>query len=101
MRPRLPKLEVYAFSTPNSVKVPIALEELALDCTLHPVNIRAGGRKWHEFTALNPNAKVPVLVDPTPWAAHSPVWKVPPSWSISRRRPAVCFQRGVRAAPAC
>lgn len=56
-------LEVYAFSTPNSVKVPIALEELALDYTLHPVNIRAGGQKTPEFTALNPNAKVPVLVD--------------------------------------
>lgn len=58
-------LEVYAFSTPNSVKVPIALEELALDYTLHPVNIRAGGQKTPEFTTLNPNAKVPVLVDPS------------------------------------
>jgi glutathione S-transferase len=56
-------LEVYAFSTPNSVKVPIALEELQLDYTLHPVNIRAGAQKAAEFTALNPNAKVPVLVD--------------------------------------
>ena len=46
MRPRLPKLEVYTFSTPNSVKVPIALEELALDYTLHPVNmVPAGGRR--------------------------------------------------------
>jgi GST-like protein len=49
-------LEVHAFSTPNSVKVTITLEELALDYTLHPVNIRAGGRKTPEFTALNPNA---------------------------------------------
>jgi GST-like protein len=57
-------LKVYAFSTPNSVKVAIALEELALDYTLHPVNIRAGGQKTPEFTALNPNVKVPVLVDP-------------------------------------
>ncbi len=39
-------LEVYAFSAPNSVKVPIALEELALDYTLHPVNmVPAGGRR--------------------------------------------------------
>jgi glutathione S-transferase len=55
--------EVYAFSTPNSVKVPIALEELELDYRLNPVNIRAGGQKTPEFAQLNPNAKVPVLVD--------------------------------------
>lgn len=56
-------LEVYAFSTPNSVKVPIALEEMALEYRLHPVNIRAGGQKSPDFVALNANAKVPVLVD--------------------------------------
>ncbi len=57
-------LVVYAFSTPNSVKVPIALEELELEYKLNPVNIRAGGQKTSVFAQLNPNAKVPVLVDP-------------------------------------
>ena len=33
-------LTVYAFSTPNSVKVPVALEELGLPYDLHSVNIR-------------------------------------------------------------
>lgn len=56
-------IEVYAFSTPNSVKVPIALEELGLDYTVHSVNIRAGGQRVPDFVALNPNGKVPVLVD--------------------------------------
>lgn len=56
-------IDVYAFATPNSVKVPIALEELGLEYALHPVNIRAGGQKAPEFVALNPNGKVPVLVD--------------------------------------
>ena len=56
-------MDVYAFSTPNSVKVPIALEELRLDYTLHAVNIRAGEQKQPDFLALNPNGKVPVLVD--------------------------------------
>lgn len=56
-------IDVYAFSTPNSVKVPIALEELGLDYALHAINIRAGGQKTPDFVALNPNAKVPVLVD--------------------------------------
>lgn len=56
-------IDVYAFSTPNSVKVPIALEEMGLDYRLHAVNIRQGGQKAPDFVALNPNAKVPVLVD--------------------------------------
>jgi glutathione S-transferase len=56
-------IDVYAFSTPNSVKVPIALEELGLEYRLHGVNIRGGGQKTPAFVALNPNAKVPVLVD--------------------------------------
>jgi glutathione S-transferase len=56
-------IDVYAVSTPNSVKIPIALEELGLDYTLHGVNIRVGAQKAPDFLALNPNAKVPVLVD--------------------------------------
>jgi GST-like protein len=56
-------LDVYAFATPNSVKVPIALEELGLEYTLHGVNIRKGEQKAEEFLARNANAKVPVLVD--------------------------------------
>ena len=56
-------LDVYAFATPNSIKVPIALEELGLDYTLHAVNVRQGEQKTPDFMTLNPNAKVPVLVD--------------------------------------
>ena len=56
-------IDVYAFATPNSVKVPIALEELGLEYALHSVNIRSGGQKDRAFVALNRNAKVPVLVD--------------------------------------
>ncbi|GBQ21305.1 glutathione S-transferase family protein [Gluconacetobacter sacchari] len=60
-----PLLDVHAFATPNSVKVPIALEELGLPYTLHGVNVRQGAQKTPEFLALNPNGKVPVLVDRT------------------------------------
>jgi glutathione S-transferase len=56
-------IEVYAFATPNSVKVCIALEELGLEYALRPVNIRAGAQKDPAFLARNANAKVPVLVD--------------------------------------
>ena len=56
-------IEVYAFATPNSIKVPIALEELGLAYDLKPVNVRKGEQKSDGFFALNANAKVPVLVD--------------------------------------
>ncbi|WP_323989326.1 glutathione S-transferase N-terminal domain-containing protein [Nguyenibacter sp. L1] len=60
-----PLFDVYTFATPNSVKVPIALEELGLSYTLHGVNVRKGEQKTPEFLALNPNGKVPVLLDRT------------------------------------
>lgn len=56
-------IEVHAFATPNSVKVLIALEELGLPYALKPVNVRKGEQKNEAFLALNPNGKVPVLVD--------------------------------------
>ncbi len=56
-------LTVYAFATPNSVKVPVALEELGLAYDLRPVNIRKGEQKAPAYVAINPNAKVPLLVD--------------------------------------
>lgn len=56
-------IDVYAFATPNAIKVPIALEEIGLDYILHSVDIRTGAQKDPVFRALNPNAKVPVLID--------------------------------------
>ena len=56
-------IEVYAFATPNSVRVPIALEELGLAYTLKPVNVRKGEQKLPEYLAINPNGKVPLMVD--------------------------------------
>ncbi|WP_102227102.1 glutathione S-transferase family protein [Acidimangrovimonas sediminis] len=56
-------LDLYAFSTPNSVRIPIALEEMGLDYRLHAVNLRKGAQKSPEHLARNPNGKVPVLID--------------------------------------
>lgn len=56
-------IDLYAFATPNSIKVPIALEELGLEYVLHAVNVRKGEQKSAAFIALNPNGKVPVLVE--------------------------------------
>lgn len=56
-------IDLYAFPTPNSIKVPILLEELGLPYAYHPVNVRAGEQKTPEHLARNPNGKVPVIVD--------------------------------------
>ncbi|NKJ40440.1 glutathione S-transferase family protein [Rhizobium sp. SG570] len=56
-------IEVHAFATPNSIKVLIALEEMGLPYDLRPVNVRKGEQKAQAFLTVNPNGKVPVLVE--------------------------------------
>lgn len=56
-------MKLYAFATPNNLKPAIALEEMAIPYELIKIDIRAGEQKEEEFLALNPNGKVPVLVD--------------------------------------
>jgi GST-like protein len=56
-------IEVHAFTTPNSLKIPIALEEIGLPYRLVPVNLRTGEQKTDAFKVINPNGKVPVLID--------------------------------------
>jgi GST-like protein len=56
-------IKLYAFATPNNLKPMIMLEELGLEYELHAINIRLGEQKTDEFQKLNPNAKVPVLID--------------------------------------
>lgn len=55
-------LEVYTDATPNGLKVSIALEEMGLRYNVHRVYL-GGEQKTAAFTALNPNNKIPVLVD--------------------------------------
>jgi GSH-dependent disulfide-bond oxidoreductase len=57
-------LEVYSWPTPNGHKVHIALEELGLEYKVIPVNIGAGDQFKPEFLAINPNHRIPVIVDP-------------------------------------
>lgn len=57
-------IKVYAFATPNSVRVPIALEELGLPYEIEAINVRKGEQKLPAYLAINPNGKVPVIVDP-------------------------------------
>ncbi len=56
-------IDLYYWPTPNGWKVTILLEELGLDYRVIPVNILKGEQFAPEFVALNPNSKMPVLVD--------------------------------------
>lgn len=58
------KLQLFSLNTPNGVKVGVALEELGLEYEAHQVNIGDGEQKTSAFLALNPNGKIPVLIDP-------------------------------------
>jgi GSH-dependent disulfide-bond oxidoreductase len=56
-------IEFYAMGSPNVVKVYIALEEMGLPYNVHPVDVFNEAQFSPEFLKLNPNAKVPVIVD--------------------------------------
>jgi GSH-dependent disulfide-bond oxidoreductase len=56
-------IDFYAMGSPNVVKVYIALEELGLAYKVHPVDVWKGDQFMAEFAKLNPNAKVPIIVD--------------------------------------
>lgn len=56
-------IEVFTSPTPNGIKVPIALEELELPYRLHLVDLSRGGAAVPELVAINPNAKIPAIVD--------------------------------------
>ena len=57
-------ITLYGMGSPNVVKIYIALEELALPYTVHPLDVFSGKQFGDAFLKLNPNAKVPVIVDP-------------------------------------
>jgi GST-like protein len=57
-------IQLYAFPTPNGVKVSIALEELGLPYEAHRVTLADADVKSAEFLSLNPNNKIPAIIDP-------------------------------------
>ncbi len=57
-------LQLYSFPTPNGVKVSIALEETGLPYEAHAVNILKNESWSPEFLSLNPNGKIPAILDP-------------------------------------
>ena len=56
-------IDLYTWSTPNGRKVSIMLEELGLEYTTHAINIGKGDQHTDEFVRINPNSKIPAIVD--------------------------------------
>ncbi len=63
--PRRPgAIQLYSLTTPNGVKVSIALEELGLPYDAHLVSFSTNDQMSPEFLSLNPNNKIPAIIDP-------------------------------------
>ncbi|NNL84970.1 MAG: glutathione S-transferase [Myxococcales bacterium] len=58
------RIQLYSLPTPNGQKASIALEEMGFPYEAHRVDIMEGDQFSDEFIAVNPNSKIPALVDP-------------------------------------
>jgi len=58
------RIQLYSLATPNGVKVSIALEETGLPYEAHKVSFETNDQMSPEFLSLNPNNKIPAILDP-------------------------------------
>ncbi len=58
------RLQLYSLPTPNGVKISIMLEETGLPYEAHRIDIGANESWTPEFLSLNPNGKIPAIIDP-------------------------------------
>lgn len=56
-------IDLYTFTTPNGRKASIMLEEVGLPYQVHVIDISKGDQFSPEFVAINPNSKIPAIVD--------------------------------------
>jgi GSH-dependent disulfide-bond oxidoreductase len=56
-------IDLYTAATPNGHKLSIALEEMGLPYTLHTLKLSEGDQKTPAFLAINPNGRIPAIVD--------------------------------------
>jgi GSH-dependent disulfide-bond oxidoreductase len=59
------RIQLYSLPTPNGVKVSIMLEETGLPYEPHLVDFGSNDQMSPEFTSLNPNQKIPAIIDPS------------------------------------
>jgi glutathione S-transferase len=56
-------IDLYTWTTPNGRKISIALEEMGLPYEVFPVELKTGAQKAPWFTSINPNGRIPAIVD--------------------------------------
>jgi GST-like protein len=56
-------IDLYSWKTSNGKKASIMLEECGLDYNIHPIHIGQDDQFTPEFTAINPNGKIPAIID--------------------------------------
>jgi len=56
-------IDLYSWKTSNGKKASIMLEECGLEYNVHPINIGQDDQFTPEFTAINPNGKIPAIID--------------------------------------
>ncbi|RTR32771.1 glutathione S-transferase family protein [Shewanella atlantica] len=56
-------IDLYTAATPNGHKISIALEEMGLDYQVIHIDLMAGEQKEPEFLAINPNGRIPAIID--------------------------------------
>lgn len=70
------RIQLYSLNTPNGVKVSIMLEETGLPYEAHLVDIAASETWTPDFLSLNPNGKIPAILDPDgPDGAPLALWE--------------------------
>jgi len=56
-------IDLYTWATPNGYKISVTLEELGLPYTVQPIDIGQGVQKQPDFLKINPNGRIPAIVD--------------------------------------
>jgi GST-like protein len=70
------RLQLYSLPTPNGVKVSIMLEEIGLPYEVHLVSFDSNDQMSPEFLSVNPNNKIPAILDPNgPGGAPLPLFE--------------------------
>lgn len=70
------RLQLYSLNTPNGIKVSLMLEETGLPYEAHLVRFDTNDQMTPEFLSLNPNNKIPAIIDPNgPGGKPLPLWE--------------------------
>ncbi len=56
-------IDLYTWKTPNGWKASCTLEELGLEYRVEPVDLETGAQKTPEFLSINPNGRIPAIID--------------------------------------